>query len=58
VKIGLAYSLLINVSIQRGVDPSQNVAITQKFAAMSLPNILVTFERIKVSYGYILVQLA
>ena len=55
--MGLKFEALLSVLIQFGYDPSQNVAITQKFAAMSLPNILVIFERIKLSDGDILVVL-
>jgi hypothetical protein len=49
--------LLLSVAIQFGVDPSQNVIMTQKFVAMSLPNILVTFPIINLSDGDILVVL-
>ena len=53
----LKLGLLFSVSTQFGVDPSQNVAMMQKFVATSLPNILVIFARIKHSDGYILVVL-
>lgn len=54
VKIDLKSSLVDNVLKTFGFDPSQKVAITQKFLAMSLPNIFVIFAKINFSLGVIL----